>query len=404
MIKVSNKFRSDGLNQKVALKEIDGELEEEASREGSAQLFYTFKSDKPEKPKALKKNPSDAEKKAHQVLKEDYDLKVQAYKIENNRRLEALIDHAQSEMGSHVLLKLPNKSVAKDADFGNLYNLFDDRFRDSREEIKKHLDRLQFGQLFEIIELFKASSDDKRALNRLITKLKKQGFLLQTRNDKKSLHSKLVELLNSDKSAYDVMQDAIQAIIISVSESHKSYLHRKDSESDRISSEPYLETFKAMLKEGHNTELRMLKYVSENDVQDISSEIIKEQFDERIRDIKIERFYNGLFGSDLKFNEILAFYSYEDDDSNFMTMHKTKGTGIENVIVVLDEFNWTKYDFASCFQEENANPSRQALSRKLLYVACSRTKKNLICVRLANDTDEVDRMKQYFQVCNEIVV
>ena len=123
-----------------------------------------------------------------------------------------------------------------------------------------------------------------------------------------------------------------------------------------------------------------------------------------MRDIRIENFYNELFSDDLKFKEILAFYRYEDNDSNFMTMHKTKGTGIENVLVVLDEFNWTKYDFASCFEEEDANPSRQALTRKLLYVACSRAKKSLICIRLANDTAEIEKIQRYFKDCKEIAV
>lgn len=404
VIDVVNKFRSDGLNQKVALKEIEGEKEKAAEREGSAKLIYALKPKKPEKPKAPGKKSLDAKRKQYQAQKEAYDADMRAYKIENNRRLEALIAHAQEELGNHILLKLPNRSVARDANFGNLYDLFDERYRDSREEIKKHLDRLQFGQLFEILDLFKKSEDGKRALNRLISKLKRQGFLLHTRNDKKSLHDKLLNLSNSDKSAYEVMQEALQAGIISVSEGHKSYLHRKESELERISSEPFLGPFKGLLDKGYNTELRMLKYVSDNEVPDISAEIIKEQFDDRMRDIIIERFYNGLFGANLKFNEILAFYSYEDDDSNFMTMHKTKGTGIENVIVVIDEFNWTKYDFASCFEEENSNPSRQALSRRLLYVACSRSKKNLICVRLATDADEVDRMQPYFNVCNEIDV
>lgn len=403
VIDLANNFRSDDLNQKVALKEIEGEKEKAAEREGSAKLLYALKPDKPEKPKAPGKKFSDAEKEQYQVLKEAYDADMRAYEIENNRRSEALIAHAQEELGDHILLKLPNKSVARDANFGNLYNLFDERYRDSREEIKKHLDRLQFGQLFEILELFKNSVDDKRALNRLISKLKRQGFLLQTRNDKKSLHDKLLSLLNSDKSTYEVMQEALQAGIILGSEGHKSYLHRKESELERISNEPHLGAFKGMLDKGYNTELRMLKYVSNNDVPDISTEIIKEQFDDRMRDIKIERFYNGLFGADLKFNEILAFYRYEDDDSNFMTMHKTKGTGIENVIVVLDEFNWTKYDFASCFEEENSNPARQALSRKLLYVACSRTKKNLICVRLGNNVAEIENIQRYFNDHSEIV-
>lgn len=404
VINVANKFRSDGLQQKVALKEIEGELEGEEDREGSAQLFYALKPDKPKTPKAPSKKASEEEKEEFQQQKEMYEVELEAYKAENNRKLDALIAYAQNKIGEHVLLKLPNKSVARDASYGNLYALFDDRFRDTREEIKKHLDRLQFGQLTEILKLFEGSTEDKRAFNKLISQLKRQGFLIQTRDDKKSIHTLLSGLLNSNKSAYEIMREAIQANIISMSETHQKYVHRKESELKRIVNEAHMESFKSLKNNGCNTELQMLKYIQENEVPDISAETIKEQFEERMRDIRIENFYNGLFSDDLESKEILAFYRYEDNDSNFMTMHKTKGTGIENVLVVLDEFSWTKYDFASCFEEENSNPLRQALTRKLLYVACSRAKKSLICVRLANDVAEVERMQRYFDDCTKIVV
>lgn len=404
VIEVSNKFRTDGLKQKVALKMRDGEQESKADREGSAKLIYTLKPDKPKKPSALKKSSSDEEKEVHQAEIEAYKRELDSYKVEINRRLEALVTHAQKEIGSHVLLKLPNKSVARDAGFGGLYCLFDARYRDTREKIKKHLDRLQFGQLSEILKLFESSTEDKKAFNRLISLLKRQGFLIKTRNDKKSLHTALDGLLNSGKSAYKVMEEAISAGMISMSESHEAYLYSKNTELKRIANERYLEAFKTLKNEGCNTKLQMLKYIDKNKVPNISQEIIEEQFDKRIGDIKIENFHTDLFGNDLKFEEILAFYMYENDDSNFMTMHKTKGTGIENVLVVLDEFNWTKYDFAGCFEEENSNPTRQALSRKLLYVACSRAKKNLICIRLVNDTAEVEKIKYYIDDCKEVDV
>ncbi|PCI97247.1 MAG: hypothetical protein COB14_09280 [Alphaproteobacteria bacterium] len=403
VIKVANKLRSDGLQQKVALKETEGGLERKEDREGSAQLIYSLKAGKPKKPKAPKKNSPEEERADYQQQKEIYELELETYKVENTRKLETLISHAQNDIGEHVLLKLPNKAVARDASFGSLYDLFDDRFRDTKEEIKKHLDRLQFGQLTEILRLFEGSTADKRAFNKLISKLKRQGFLIQTRNDKKSLNTTLSEFIYSDKAAYEVIREAIQARIISMSETHQTYLHRKKSELERIANEAHLEAFKYLKNNGCNTKLKMLKYIQENEVPDISIEIIEEQFEERMRDIIIENFYNKLFNNDFKFKEILAFYRYEDDDSNFMTMHKTKGTGIENVLVVLDEFNWTKYDFASCFEKEDANPSRQALTRKLLYVACSRAKKNLICIRLANDAAEVEKMQRYFEDCKEIV-
>lgn len=382
VIDIANKFRTDGLRQKVALKEQNGQLENDSDREGFVKLFYAQKPDKPSK------DSSNAER--------------EAYKEEYARRLSILTQRAKEEVDSHVILKLPNRAVANDASFGTLFGLFNERYRDPREEIKKHLDRLQFGQLSEVLRLFESSSEDKTALNKLISKLKRLGFSIKTRKDKQHLYNELIDLLNSNKPAYEVMQDANKSKIISISESHEAYLKRKDSELDRIANEQYLAAFKALKREGSNTELQMLKHISENEFPDLSLEIIKEQFDDRMRDIQIQDFYTGLFGGNLKFSEILAFYRYEDDDSNFMTMHKTKGTGIENVIVVLDEFNWTKYDFASCFEAQSANPSRQAISRKLLYVACSRTKKNLVCVRLVDGMEEVRRMEKYFDNCEQV--
>lgn len=404
VIKVANKFRTDGLEQKVAFKIVEGEMESDADRDGSAKLIYAFKPAKPKKPSAPKKNASDDEKEVYQTAIEVYEQELHDYKIEYNRRLEALVTNAQKENGSHVLLKLPNKSVARDANFGSLYRLFDVRYGDTRETMKKHLVRLQFGQLCEVLKLFKCSNKDKRAFNRLILLLKRQGFLIKTRNDKKKLHMALNGLLNSDKSAYDVMIEAISLGVISISESHNAYLNRKNVELERITSEKYLESFKTLKNDGYNTKPRMFKYIDENKDSKISKEIIEDQFDERMRDILIEDFYTGLFGGSLKFEEILAFYMYENDDSNFMTMHKTKGTGIENVVVVLDEFNWTKYDFSSCFENENSNPARQELSRKLLYVACSRAKRHLICIRLLNDAAEVEKIQHYIENCEEVAV
>jgi DNA helicase-2/ATP-dependent DNA helicase PcrA len=68
-------------------------------------------------------------------------------------------------------------------------------------------------------------------------------------------------------------------------------------------------------------------------------------------------------------------------------MHKTKGTGIENVIVVLDTYFWNKYNFKAVFDEDEKNKG-YLRSLKLLYVAASRTKRNLICVKMIHSDDE----------------
>jgi DNA helicase-2/ATP-dependent DNA helicase PcrA len=399
VIDVANKFRSDGLIQKIGLKEVDGVLEDPSEREGEANFYYSIKPPAPVKPTKPKKSDSDGVNSAYDIDKANYDLQVEKYKLDISRRLTGLTAFAQADIGEHVLLKLPNKSVARDANFGKLYELFDGRFRDTREEIKKQLDRLQFGQLTEILHLFNCSSSDNRSYNKLIALLKKQGFVIKKRQDKRELYHMLEELSSSDEPAYAVMKQAIGAGLISLSESHQSYLKRKDKELERITEDNDISAFKKLLEYGCNTKKQMCDYLGKNDDVDLATEVIEEKYDQLSKDVKIEAFFSGLFGSEVEFKEVLAFFKYENDDSNFMTMHKTKGTGIENVVVVLDEFNWNKYDFGSCFRVEDSNSTRQALTMKLLYVACSRAKKNLRCVRLLDNENEIENIKPYFNAC-----
>ncbi|MCT7656201.1 hypothetical protein MBH78_19395 [Oceanimonas sp. NS1] len=185
----------------------------------------------------------------------------------------------------------------------------------------------------------------------------------------------LEEFSMSDESAYVVMEQAINAGLISLSDSHKSYLTRRDRELERFAEDASFSAFKKLLKHGYNTKKQMCDYLAENNDVDLAVDIVEERYEQLGKDVQSEEFFSGLFGKDIKFKEVLAFFKYENDDSNFMTMHKTKGTGIENVVVVLDEFKWNKYDFGSCFRTEDDNPTRQALTKRLLYVACSRAKK-----------------------------
>ena len=396
VINVVNKLRSDGLIQKVAFKEINGVMETSEERDGTAICYYSIKPPEPEKPTRPRKGASDESASSYPIDVAKYNKVLAEYKLDVSRRLEDLIALTQADIGEHVLLKLPNKSVASDAGFGSLYEIFNGGFFDTRKEIKRQLDRLQFGELSEIIKLFKNSANDKRSCNKLICLLKKQNFVIKTKEDKRKIYYNLKRLASTNEAAYAVMTQAIDYGLISLSEGHQSYLNLKDSKLEKISRNTNLHAFKELQISGYNTKKKMCDYIKQNNVIDLTVEVLEAEFNQLAEDDQTENFFSGFFSNDLNFEEVLAFYKYEEDDSNFMTMHKTKGTGIENVVVVLDEFNWTKYDFSSCFKVEDDNPSRQSRTRKLLYVACSRAKKNLRCVRLMNNDDEVENINQYF--------
>jgi DNA helicase-2/ATP-dependent DNA helicase PcrA len=148
----------------------------------------------------------------------------------------------------------------------------------------------------------------------------------------------------------------------------------------------------------------MLKSFAKEPMKQLNEEIVEERYEEMENDLKEKRFLGELFSPNLKFEDVLMFYEYEDEDGKFATMHKTKGTGIENVLVVLDEYGWGEYDFFSCFSGEPPASSKEASTRKLLYVACSRAKKNLICVRLAQDKAEAARIVGFFPNAEEVPI
>lgn len=82
-------------------------------------------------------------------------------------------------------------------------------------------------------------------------------------------------------------------------------------------------------------------------------------------------------------------------------MHKTKGSSIESVIVVMDEFFWNEYNFSSLYSSDDSNVNRIINSKKLIYVACSRAMSRLVCVRVLTP-NEVDLFKRTFPYAEQI--
>ena len=85
-----------------------------------------------------------------------------------------------------------------------------------------------------------------------------------------------------------------------------------------------------------------------------------------------------------------------DEETEYVTMHKTKGLSIENVIVVMDEFFWNDYNFTSLYcSESDSNTNRAINSKKLIYVACSRAIKGLVCTRVITSNEVEDFIKMF---------
>ncbi len=79
----------------------------------------------------------------------------------------------------------------------------------------------------------------------------------------------------------------------------------------------------------------------------------------------------------LEFQEFQNLFAYLEGYTPFSTQHKIKGAEFNNVLVILDNGNWTKYNFQYLF-ENNGTDSVRERTRKLFYVCCTRSKENLV--------------------------
>lgn len=186
-------------------------------------------------------------------------------------------------------------------------------------------------------------------------------------------------MINSDKGAVKTVENAFALSLLKKSETFSEYKDRAEKYLESINSDAEYLLFETdYLNDGH-TLVKMQKKKPE-----IDEDIFKDQE----RNLKQKQFFEALFSEKVTFFEVLNYFKYEDEQTPYITMHKTKGTGIDNVLVVLDEYFWNEYDFRAAFNPDEENLMKKEKNLQLIYVACSRAKFNLRCVRLISPDEE----------------
>ena len=102
--------------------------------------------------------------------------------------------------------------------------------------------------------------------------------------------------------------------------------------------------------------------------------------------VEREHFYKYIEGNgyylwecvkDIAFWEYVQSIKYQKEYLPFATQHSVKGSEYNNVLVVLDNGKWNKYNFHNFFLDCGNNNVKNR-TRKLLYVCVTRTKKELV--------------------------
>ncbi|MFM7457300.1 MAG: ATP-dependent helicase, partial [bacterium] len=117
-----------------------------------------------------------------------------------------------------------------------------------------------------------------------------------------------------------------------------------------------------------------------------------------------EYLYNRVEG--VKFSEFQKLYEYLEGKTPFSTQHKTKGSEYDNVLVILDNGNWNKYNFEYLFAplEKNSDSTDRVLkrTRKIFYVCCTRAKENLAVFYHEPSEAVIEKAKTWFGESNVI--
>ena len=345
IIKFVNPLRLDDLEQEVALKtNAKGETETKESRHGFVKVLYSICDQKPNV------RSSEEEKTAYQSI------------------IDALIIKAKEYCTTAKILMLTNKAIAEKNHFKKLYKVFDDRYSDVGDHMEKYLSSIQVLEFCDICNAYLRGE-----YNALIKSIRSNGYAIRSLSDKKTISDLMASIVaNQNLSMWQAIELAAEKKLIKLSDSCINKIERERAFVEQYSNDEFYQKFKALYLSGNNTYNRI------KDMIDIPSEDV---FDDWKAIYKRECFINELLSPDLKFIEALNYSKYLAEETEYITMHKTKGSSIQNVIVVMDEFFWNEYKFSSLYSpESDTNADRVINSKKLIYVACSRAISGLVCV------------------------
>lgn len=118
--------------------------------------------------------------------------------------------------------------------------------------------------------------------------------------------------------------------------------------------------------------------------------------DEKLEKFREEKEYIYNRVKNVKYSEFQKLYDFLEGKTPFSTQHKTKGTEFNNVLVILDNGNWNKYNFENLFLG-GGTTSVLERTQKIFYVCCTRAKENLAVFYHNPNINVINQAKIWFE-------
>lgn len=327
---------------------------------------------------ALTKNQSESDRKGSvKIYYKTIDFSPKDDKVKYFELIDNCIDTINKNDDYKVLL-LSNQALAKKLKYESLYNIFSNGINDAKEEIDEEMNKMQWLDAVKMYDYYITGR-----YNLLIEKLKHNDYIITNYEDKLNINTNFKKI-NKELKLADVMKLLFENSLLKKSDTRdreckilKSYIEECNKNEEYVTfKENYLE---------YNTYTKMNKI----------TKIDKEDFYLFETNMHKEQKYSKILSEEVKFEEILNYYDFINERKEYITMHKTKGSSIDNVIVVMENYFWNQYNFDKLINEDK-NSLVYENTKKLFYVSCSRTRKNLSILKIINKND-VQTLKDYFK-------
>lgn len=370
VITLANRLRTDGLEQEVSTDDPAPNMKDGGIKEGSVRFYYSTEN------------------------------------VENLDFLKSKLDWDFENVKEPKELNLTHNLIATKAGFSELMDIYDnDKILDYRNRIVKYIkdkhitndfSEQTFGEVVD--ELLLLNPENKRAINPttgMQNYIDSHSEVFEIgKNTSYELFSQISisknHLLDKDK------RDPLIDVLFTIQHNVKLYQERKYNEflrqteyqiksiEDKQNLKNIVDTLKNMRE---NFIEEVISYASENNLCNITDDKYRRFIEEK------SYIYNQV--KELKYKVFQNLYDYVEDYTPFSTQHKIKGAEFDNVLVVLDNGNWRKYNFENLFLK-NGSESVLERTQKIFYVCCTRAKENLVIFYDSPSDEVISKAREWF--------
>ena len=125
--------------------------------------------------------------------------------------------------------------------------------------------------------------------------------------------------------------------------------------------------------------------------------------DDKLQDFKVKKEYLYNRVKEVQYSEFQKLYDYLQGKTPFSTQHKTKGSEFDNVLVILDNGGWNKYNFENMFLDAGTESVLER-TQKIFYVCCTRSKENLAVFYHNPSPQVVAKATEWFGIDNVVML